>query len=66
MTTYTIEIACDHTDKNAFCNWLNNQGNNAEIGNTTGNYINGICTSTEPEANEIMNNLWDNYCADLD
>jgi len=62
MEQYKIEIASDHAEAEEFVSWLNNQGHDALIGTSTGNYIDGIWTSTDPEMSEIMNGLWGEYC----
>lgn len=58
----TIEIACDHEHQISFRNWLNAQGYDASIGNTTGNLINGIRTSDDPDINDDFNRLWEDFC----
>lgn len=62
MKQYTITIACDHHEGDEFCNWLNEQGHDATIGNDTGNWIDGINTDYDILANEIINDLWVEYC----
>jgi hypothetical protein len=62
MTTYQIEIACDSIEAEEFVAWLNKKGHDAEVGNSTENYIDCICTHHDLEMNEIMNALWDEYC----
>ena len=64
MKTYTIEISLDHAEAENFCIWLNEQGHYASIGSTTGNFVDGEWTSTNEIANEIINDLWDEYCRD--
>jgi len=59
---YKIEIASDHPDAEEFVSWLNNQGHDASIGTSTGSYIDGVWTSTDPEMSESMNTLWSAYC----
>lgn len=67
MTTYTIEIAFDAsgTEEAAqeFATWLNEQGHDARVGNSTGSYVDGRSTSNDEDAREIMNNLWNEFCA---
>ena len=60
--TYEIEIAIDSVEPDKFCAWLNENGHSATIGNSTGNYIDGILTDHDIDANDIMNNLWADYC----
>lgn len=60
-TTYRIEIASDHHEAEQFCAWLSARGHDAKIGNSTGNYVDGVRT-TDNDANEIMRALWDAYC----
>ena len=58
----TIEIAVDNEEAEDFCAWLIENGHTASIGRSTGNYVNGQWTSTDSDANCIMNKLWDDYC----
>jgi len=62
MEKYEIEISSDHEDGKNFVDWLTDQGHNAEIGNTTGNFIDGVWTNTDEKANQILNQLWKEYC----
>jgi hypothetical protein len=57
-----IEIAVDTIEADEFCEWLNLHGHQAIIGNSTGNYIDGIWTSVNEDANEKMRDLWDDFC----
>lgn len=59
---HKIIIACDHEEAQAFVDWLNTQGYEAQVGRDTGNYIDGVWTSSDPDVNEKMNDLWDRYC----
>lgn len=59
---YKIEIACDHHDAVTFCDWLKENGHDAKIGRSTGNYVDGSWTSQNDDAREILNALWDEYC----
>ena len=59
---YQIEIASDTIEAEEFCYYLNKNGHDAIIGNTTGNYVDGNCTNSDIDANEIMNGLWSDYC----
>lgn len=59
----TIELAVDHEEGEEFCEWLNNRGGiTAYTGTTTGNYVNGIWTSYDPESSTFLNLLWEEYC----
>jgi hypothetical protein len=58
---HRVEIACDATEAQQFCEWLNANGHDAKIGTSTGGYIDGVRTS-DPEASETMNALWTAYC----
>ncbi len=60
--THKIEIAVDHTEADEFCAWLNEQGHSATVGTSTGNYVDGEWTSSDADASEILNGLWDEYC----
>lgn len=62
MKFYEIEIAVDNPEADQFCEWLNSKGHSASVGDSTGNYIDGELTGNSVEANEVMNNLWDEYC----
>lgn len=62
MKTYKIEVAVDTVEGENFVAWLNAQGHNAALGRSTGNYVDGTWTSTDVQANEIMRDLWDEYC----
>ena len=62
-TSLNIIIGSDNDEADKFAAWLNQQGHSATIGNSTGNYVNGACTSSDCGANETMRSLWDAYCA---
>lgn len=64
MTTQThnIEIAVDATEAHEFAAWLNEQGHDAQVGNSTGSYIDGQWTQADQEASNILNALWDSFC----
>jgi hypothetical protein len=62
MKKYKIEIAVDHLEGSEFVAWLNKNGHDAAIGSSTGNYVDGEWTSSDDDANQILNNLWDKYC----
>lgn len=61
MKTYKIEIAVDTEQAEEFRAWLDNQGHDAHVGKSTGNYVDGECSSTDEQANEIMRGLWDEF-----
>lgn len=58
----TIVIASDSIEAEGFCDWLNQNGYSATIGNDTANYINGCNTAHDDDYNNEMNNLWNEYC----
>ncbi len=60
--THNIEISIDNDEGQQFADWLNSQGHDAKVGNSTGDYIDGVWTSHDNDANEIMNALWSRYC----
>ena len=62
MKKYIIEIAVDNNEASEFMEWLNKNGHEATIGKSTGNYVDGECTSNNEYANRIMNELWEEYC----
>ena len=59
---YDVEIACDTTEAEEYCEYLNNHGHNAKVGNSTGTYIDGVWVDHNAEASKISNRLWDEYC----
>lgn len=61
-TALSIEVSCDTTEAAEFCAWLVSKGHNASVGNTTANFINGVSTSNDSDANDTMRALWDAYC----
>ena len=62
MEKLEITIAVDHQESEQFCAWLIEQGHAANVGSSTGNYINGEPTGSSDELNIKMNSLWDSYC----
>jgi len=60
--SHQIEIAVDTVEADEFAAWLNANGHDAKVGNSTGNFIDGVRTSTDNDANETMRALWDAYC----
>ena len=59
---YDVEISCDNDEGEEFAAWLISQGHTAEVGRSTGSYIDGVWTSHDHEASDIMRSLWDSYC----
>jgi hypothetical protein len=57
-------IASDNPEAEAFAEWLEDQGHSAEVGNSTGNYVDGVWTSTDDDAAQTLNALWESYCLD--
>ncbi len=62
MEKYSVEIAGDTKEADEFCAWLNDNGHDAQVGKSTGNFIDGECTSHNEKANDIMRSLWEGYC----
>jgi len=65
MTTaieHTVVLACDTTEAEQFCAWLNKNGHSATIGRDTGDYIDGTRTANDADTSIIMQQLWDAYC----
>ena len=58
---HDIEIAVDTDEAEDFKKYLINQGHTAKISKSTGNYVDGKSTSSDKEANKIMNDLWNKY-----
>lgn len=54
MNAIRIEIAIDHVEAEQFCAWLNANGYDATIGQSTGCYIDGNRAD--------INDLWEQYC----
>ena len=61
MKTYKIIIAVDNPEAEAFATWLEQHGHSAEVGHSTGSYVDGVETSSDAKANEIANSLWTDY-----
>ena len=59
--TYSIEVAVDTNEGAGFIAWLREQGHDARLGATTGNFVDGTHTS-DVEAGKIMRQLWTEYC----
>ena len=62
MESHTFEIACDAPEAAEFAAWLNDRGHEAVVGRTTGNYVDGDCTSHDDDARGVMNLMWEMYC----
>lgn len=62
MSTYEIIISVDTPEAEDFATWLEEQGHSVKVGDSTGNYVDGVWASTDDEASEIMNGLWESYC----
>ena len=62
MNTYEIKVSFNTAEAEQFVEWLNEQGHSAEISDHTGDYVDGVWTSTDEDANEIMTRLWTDYC----
>lgn len=58
-----IEISIDADENAEFVEWLNSKGCEATIGTTTGNYVDGVSTSHDVNANNILADLWGKYCS---
>lgn len=62
MEKYRIVLACD-TDE-AFASWLREKGHDATVGTSTGTYVDGAWTSDSEDENEIIRELWEEYCGE--
>ena len=62
MQTYKIKVASGQTEGDEFIKWLDGQGHDAVFSNDNGNYIDGVCTNNDEDANIIMNSLWHEFC----
>lgn len=62
MSNHEIIIAVDAHEAEEFAAYLNAKGHDARVGNSTGNYVDGVCTDHDAEASETMNSLWEQYC----
>jgi len=56
-----IELACDHYDAEEFAAWLRENGHDITIGSSVFNYVDGVRTSSDDSANEILYQLWKEY-----
>jgi len=59
---HSIVIAIDSPEAEEFVSWLNEQGLEASIGTDTGSWVDGQNTDNDPEASQLINGLWENYC----
>lgn len=57
-----IELSIDTHEASEFAAWLNAHGHDATVGASTGNYVDGVWTSSDAEASDALNRLWDEYC----
>lgn len=57
-----IILAVDHTEADEFAEYLNEQGHDAQVGNSTGSYVDGSQTDHDQDANDWLNGQWDAYC----
>jgi hypothetical protein len=62
MKTYKIIVAFDTPNATEFTDWLKEQGHDAIVGDSTGNFIDYKWTSQNDDANEIMVRLWEDFC----
>ena len=62
MKTYTVVVSTDTESGDQFVEWLIEQGHDAALGNSTENYIDGACASSDENASMTMNTLWNEYC----
>jgi hypothetical protein len=60
MKKYRIEVSGETPEGADFVAWLNEQGHDAKLGRTSGDYVDGVGTNNI-EANEIMRTLWEEY-----
>ena len=63
MCIYTITIAVDTPEAFSFADWLEARGHSATVGDTSGDYVDGIWTSTDAAAAAVLNRLWGEYCS---
>ena len=64
MEKYDIELAVDTIDAEEFRDYLIKQGHDVIIGKSTGSYVNDVWTALNGDADMILNDLWEKYCAD--
>ena len=56
-----IEISNNHHKAEEFAAWLKEQGHDITVGRSMFNYVNGVKTSLDDEANEIFYQCWREY-----
>ncbi len=52
-----IEIAVDHHEADEFASFLNGEGYDAHVGESTGNFVDDVCTSHDVDASDELNKL---------
>lgn len=57
--THEIVLAVDTPEAESFAQWLRDQGHDAAVGRTTGNYVDGM---SDEESSEILQSLWTGFC----
>jgi hypothetical protein len=61
-----IELAVATPEAEQFRDWLIAQGHDACVGNSTGNYIDGVLcggrNDDDGEARAVLGALWEQYC----
>ena len=62
MTKHNVTVSSDSEEGAEFVAWLNAAGHDAELGNSTGNYVDGLWTLKDIGACETMRTLWTDYC----
>ena len=62
MEKLDIEIACDTQDAELFIKYLESLGHSAIIGDSDGNYIDGVRTRGETDETIIMNKMYEDFC----
>lgn len=62
-----IEIATDacgaESERDAFVAWLISKDHDAMASYSTGSYVDGRWTSNNEDAQQTLNELWDDFCA---
>lgn len=51
------------TERDAFVAWLISKGHDAGASDSTGSYVDGRWTSSDDDAQQTLNALWDEFCA---
>ena len=62
MRSYTVQIACSNDEAVDYCEWLKQKEHKASVSSDDANYIDGVCTNDDIDANLISNQLWNAYC----